>query len=185
MEAARGIEYETLHLAIGLSLLVGNPSNIGAQNWSWIINAQSSTPAPTGCESNSSTLSASHQAASATGADSVIIAIAHLGDSERTRELNRRRLHNVRVFLTDFWKRAPYTVITAEAERVRGYGRVELYVGGRLFDVIAVGTNSDLLVSLTCEPDSIRPKWADRNLYPYLDKKPRPSSKTPSQAEQP
>ena len=105
------------------------------------------------------------------GPNSLIIAIARLGDGEDRRELNRRRLHNVRVFLANSGKRSPDTVVVAQGERVKGYGQVELYVGGRLFDVIAVGTNGDLLVGLTCEPDNIDPKRADQNLYPNLDKR--------------
>jgi hypothetical protein len=128
---------------------------------------------PRNCEGNVFVLNAAHVAANATGADTLIIAIARLGDGERRRELNRRRLHNVRVFLTELQKHKAGTVIIAEGERARGYGRVELYVGGRLFEVMAIKTNDDLLVSATCEPDNIRPKWPDSNFYPYLVKKPK------------
>jgi len=129
-------------------------------------------PTPGNCEDNVFILNAAHVAADATGDDTLIIAIARLGDGERRRELNRRRLHNVRVFLTELQKRKPSTVIIAQGEQVGGYGRVELYVGGRLFQVIAIKTNDDLLVSATCEPDNIRPKSPDSSFYPYLDKKP-------------
>ena len=136
--------------------------------------ANNSTEAvPRNCEDNVFVLNATHVAANATGPDTLIIAIARLGDGERRRELNRRRLHNVRVFLTQLQKHKASTVIIAEGEPVSGHGRVELYVGGRLFQVIAIKTNDDLLVSATCEPDNIRPKWPDSNFYPYLDKKPK------------
>lgn len=122
------------------------------------------------CETNDATLNVTHQTAEAIGSTALIIAIARLGDGERNRELNHRRLHNVRVYLTERWHRNPELVITAEGNRVKGYGRIELYVGGRLFDVIAIKRDRDLLVG-SCEPENIRPKWIDRNLYPYLGQK--------------
>lgn len=155
-------------LAISL-LLAGSVVSI-AQNGSAPANPQPTQLEPTPCGYNVSTLSAAHQEA---GEDGLIIAIARLGDGEQRREINRRRLHNVRVYLTEFdWHRAPETVITAEGERVRGYGRVELYVGGRLFRVLAVRPNRDLSVG-SCEPDDERPVEAERNLYPHRDRRPR------------
>jgi hypothetical protein len=122
---------------------------------------------PSDCEANIAALSAANHDA---GQDGLVIAIARLGDGESRRELNRRRLHNVRVYLTEFdWKRDPKTLILAEGERVKGYGRVELYVKGMQYHVLAVKRNGDLLVG-SCEPDDIRPKKAEENLYPYLDR---------------
>jgi hypothetical protein len=120
-----------------------------------------------GCEGNNSYLSNAHHLA---GAEGTIIAIARLGDGEMKRDLNRRRLHNVRIFLMDFgWHRDPGTVITAEGEKVKGYGRVELYVRGNLFAALAVRRNQDLLVGSCVGPE--------RNLYPYLGRKPERSAK--------
>ncbi len=121
------------------------------------------------CEGNNSDLSGAHHMA---GAEGTIIAIARLGEGERSGELNRRRLHNVRIFLTDFgWHRDPATVITAEGERVKGYGRVELYVRGIPFVALAVKRNQDLLVGSCVGPE--------KNLYPYLDREPRRSTTKP------
>lgn len=127
------------------------------------------------CESNLATLNVTHQAAE--GKD-LIIFIARLGDGESRRELNRRRLHNVRTFLTSelYWKRDPKTVIVAEGERVKGYGRVEIYIKGILFDAIGAERDRDIRVG-SCEPDDIRPKWADEIFYPFLDEKPRKSKR--------
>lgn len=95
---------------------------------------------PYPCEYNISTLSAAHHAA---GENGLVIVIARLGDGEHTKMLNRRRLHNARVYLTEFdWRRGPETVITAEGESVKGYGRLELYVQGKLFRVLLHCTNS-------------------------------------------
>lgn len=124
----------------------------------------------TKCEENIALLSDIHHEA---GEDGLIIVIARLGDGERRRELNRRRLHNVRVYLTEFgWHRSPETLITAEGERVKGYGRIELYVKGKLSALIGLRRNQDLLVG-SCEDGDIRPVKAESNLYPYLDKRPR------------
>lgn len=159
-----------LRYLIVVSLLLAGSSIGTAQNKSAPATEQPSQLMPTNCESNISLLSLAHQAANE---GRLLFAIARLGDGEYKRELNRRRLHNVRVYLTEFdWQRTPEALITAEGERVKGYGRVELYVDGRLFDVIAVKRNGDLLVG-SCEPDDIRPVKAERNLYPYRDRKPQ------------
>jgi hypothetical protein len=152
-----------------LGLLVANAS-IGIVQSAPPNSRQLPQPILGNCETNISFLSNAHHLA---GSEGTIIAIARLGDLERSRELNRRRLHNVRVYLTEFdWHRSPDTVITAEGSRVSGYGRVELYVRGVLFAVLAVRRNQDLLVG-SCEPDSIRPIKAEENLYPYFDRKTR------------
>jgi hypothetical protein len=161
---------KVLHRLLTICLLLVGVSVGAAQNRT----APADSPLPQTilgtCEDNISFLSNAHHLA---GADGTIITIARLSNGERSREMNRRRLHNVRIFLTEFgWHRAPETVITAEGERVSGYGRVELYVRGRLFAVLEVRRNQDLLVG-SCEPADERPVEAERNLYPYLDRKPR------------
>jgi hypothetical protein len=159
-----------LHWLLVVGWLLAASSTGNAQSRLASTDEQSSQPILTSCEENIALLSASHQSA---GEDGLVIAIARLGDGEHRRELNRRRLHNVRVYLTEFdWKRAPETVITAEGERVKGFGRVDLYVGGKLVAVLGIKRNGDLLVG-SCEPDDIRPVKAESNLYPYLDRKPR------------
>jgi hypothetical protein len=123
---------------------------------------------PYNCEANIAVLSAAHQDAAS---DGLIITIARLGGRESKRDLNRRRLHNLRVFLTKFaWARDPKTIVTAEGESVEGYGRIELYIKGKLYDVLAIRRNGDLLVG-SCELDDIRPKKAENDLYPYRDSK--------------
>ena len=122
---------------------------------------------PYNCEYDISILTAADRAA---GDDGLIIMIARLGDAERGRELNRRRLHNARTFLVEFGGRARGTIITAEGERVTGYGRIEFYVAGKLFDVIAVRRNADLLVG-ACSFEGEDPCRfeRERRLYPCLD----------------
>ena len=156
-------------------LAAGIPVSI-AQSGSGPANVQTPYTILGTCEDNISALSNAHHLA---GEEGTIIAIARLGDGERNRELNSRRLHNVRMYLTEFdWHRPPQTLITAEGEPLKGYGRVELYVRGVLFAVLQVKRNQDLLVG-SCEPDKIRPVKAERNLYPYLDRRPGRQTKKP------
>ena len=130
--------------------------------------AQSSEPVPTNCEYNISILTGAHRQA---GDDGLIIMIARLGNGERRRELNQRRLHNARTFLVEFGSRSPDTIITAEGERVAGYGRVEFYVDGKMFSALAVGRNDDLRVG-ACSFEGANPCSfeRERKLYPCLDR---------------
>lgn len=137
------------------------------------VGAQAPTSKPVkptlnNCEMNDHYLDTAHHLA---GDDSTIVAIAHLGTGERNPELNRRRLHNVRAYLTSFgWKRQPDTVVTATGERVEGYGRVDIYVRGGHWASLAVRRNGDLIVGL-CEPDSMRSEEERRTFYPFRDRK--------------
>jgi hypothetical protein len=128
---------------------------------------------PGGCEFNNSVLDVIAQK---TPADELIIVIAHLGDEENRKNLNYRRLHNVKFFLTEFLtdatvRRKPETIILAEAERVKGYGRVELYIKGKLYDVLKARRNADLFVGY-CSREPPEPPCPplERNLYPCRDK---------------
>jgi hypothetical protein len=93
----------------------------------------------------------------------LVIAIARLGNGETSRELNRRRLYNLGVHWKDYGLPAE-RLVRAEGERVNGFGRVELYVSGKLFDALLVKRGRDLCVD--CCDD-------DERLYPYLDSKRR------------
>ena len=124
---------------------------------------------PTNCEFNVSVLAGAVQAA---GEDGLIIMIARLGDRETRRDLNRRRLHNAGAYLTGFGHRPARTIVAAEGARVRGFGRVELYVGGKLFHVLMMNVNNDLAVG-ACSFEGKDPCAfeRERKLYPCLDTK--------------
>ncbi len=131
---------------------------------------------PGNCESNIAVLDSLAQR---TGADELIIVIARLGNNENRNRLNYRRLHNVRAYLTGYFtdptvRRRMETIITAEGERVSGYGRIELYANGRLFWVLKVRHNSDLPVG-NCgrEPPAEPCPPEERNLFPCLDRRRR------------
>jgi hypothetical protein len=96
--------------------------------------------------------------------DSMVIAIARLGDGEYGQELNPRRLQNVLTSLTENLGLRKERMVIASGERVRGYGRVELYVGGKLADALLVNRGKDLCVDC-CD--------IDERYYPYRKDKSR------------
>lgn len=163
-----------LHFALAVSLLLIGSAAVAAQRKvdSGTVQPSQIEATPSNCEENISILGAATQAVAK---DGLLIVIARLGDGERNRELNRRRLHNVRTYLSEYvHARAPETIITAEGERVSGYGRIELYVGGKLFHVLTIPRNGDLLVgSCYYEIDIPADKERQKNLYPWLDRKQR------------
>jgi hypothetical protein len=78
------------------------------------------------------------------GKDKSVIAIASLGRKESSRKLNRRRLGGLRSFLEGAGGLPQNRLIAAEGERVSGLGRIDIYVGGKLFLVFKMGRNKDL-----------------------------------------
>ena len=164
-----------LHFALAAPLLLGSFCVAGAQGKgeSGAVPSSQVEMKPTNCEFNISVLTGAHRVAGDAG---LVIMIARLGNGERRRELNHRRLHNARTFLIEFGQRVPQTIITAEGERVDGYGRVELYVGGKLFHVLMTNPNDDLAVG-ACSFDGDDPCKYEREkkLYPCLDRRSRRS----------
>ena len=126
---------------------------------------------PTNCEFNVSVLTGGHRQA---GENGLVIMIARLGTGETRRELNSRRLHNARTFLVEFGQRAPQTIVTGEGDRIAGFGRVELYVGGKLFHVLMIRANDDLAIG-ACSFEGRDPCTDEREkkLYPCLARNPR------------
>jgi len=95
----------------------------------------------------------------------VIIAIARLGASERSGGLNRSRLYIVRATLIEDLGLREEDVVTAEGARVNGYGRVEIYIGGKLIDSLLV-KHGKALCADCCYPGG------RKYLYPKHKKKP-------------
>ena len=86
-----------------------------------------------------------------------LIIVARLGDGERQRGLNYRRLHNVRLQLTLIGLPSD-KIVVAEGERVSGLGRVEFYVRGEFIGALPIRRGADICVGC-CGPDE--------NFYPY------------------
>ncbi|HYW74155.1 MAG TPA: hypothetical protein VE961_24240 [Pyrinomonadaceae bacterium] len=68
------------------------------------------------------------------GRDKLIIMIARQGDGE-TRTINRRRLGTASQYLQNTRGIPKERVISAESTRVRGLGKLEVYVDGKLLVV--------------------------------------------------
>src|SRR4030095_4998352 len=128
---------------------------------------------PLRCEDNNNVLDVLAQN---TAPDDLIIVIARLGDGENNSRLNQRRMHNVKVFLTEFLadrtvKRKPETVLVAQGERAKGFWRVELFVNGKLYQALMVKKNSDLIVGYCSRDPPEKPcPPIERNLYPCRDR---------------
>lgn len=128
---------------------------------------------PTGCEYNTAILDGLAQK---TKTDELIIVIAHLGPKDTKPNLNDRRMHNVRVYLTEFLtdssvRRRPETIVLAQGDRAQDYGSVEFYVNGKLVDTLKIRPNADLSVA-NCgwEPPENPCPTAMRNLFPCKDR---------------
>lgn len=89
-----------------------------------------------------------------------LIIVARLGSKETRREMNSRRLYNVRLKLTLIGVQ-PDRIIVAEGERVRGFGRVEFYLRGEMVGALPVAQEKDICVGC-CDPDE--------RFYPYKRK---------------
>ncbi len=131
---------------------------------------------PTGCEYNTAILDSLAQK---TNLDELIIVIARLGPNETKPNLNNRRLHNVRTYLTEFLtdpsvRRKPETVVLAQGERAQDFGSIEFYVNGKLVDTLKIRANADLSVA-NCgrEPSENPCPPSMRNLFPCKDNYPK------------
>ncbi len=128
---------------------------------------------PTGCEYNTSVLDSLAQK---TKLSDLIIVIAHLGPKDTKPNLNNRRLHNVRTYLTEFLtdssvRRRPETVVLAQGERAQHFGTINFYANGKLVDTLKIRANSDLSVA-NCgwePPETPCPK-SMRNFFPCKDR---------------
>ena len=69
-----------------------------------------------------------------------LIVIARLGDGEKSARLNWRRLKQVKNQLGRF----DIEAVAASGERVKGHGRVDVYVSGKLLYALPYARNSDI-----------------------------------------
>lgn len=93
------------------------------------------------CESNKAYFDYVATHAGDTGS---LILIARLGDGERSRLYNQRRLHNIGTYFNYIREIPKSRIVKAEGERATGRGRVEVYVRGELMIVFEMGRNQDL-----------------------------------------
>ena len=107
-------------------------------------------------------------------AKTLLIVIGRAGENETKSNLNKRRLHNVRAYLTRFTKQAAdESLILAEGEKVKGYGRLEFYINGKLTAILNIRHNWDLIVG-NCYPDPLDAPFCsvkeNQVFYPCLDR---------------
>jgi hypothetical protein len=126
---------------------------------SWVL-----TEPPVSCHSTWTMMEfAGNNLKSQSNPKGVLIIIARLGDGENWTELNRRRLFNAKeTIVPGFVGVESRRIITAVGERVKGFGRVEFYVGGQMVVEILVKRNKDLPAD--CYDDAIG------KYYPLRDK---------------
>ena len=86
----------------------------------------------------------------AEGKSESFIIIARLGTGERSRQLIRQRLFAPSNYLMESRGLQKNRVITAEGERVRGLGHVEVYVGGKLRILFKMERNKNFVSD--CRP---------------------------------
>ncbi len=79
--------------------------------------------------------------------------IARLGKGENSRELNRRRLYNVRYVLKDRWKIDASRFVVAAGEKVSSEGRIEFYIGSKLTQILLVKKSRDICVACCGDDD--------------------------------
>lgn len=132
-----------------ITVILVATSAIFAQNRDTNTSRLQTTPG--NCETNAALLdSVRTEALQQMSNDKFIFAIARLGDGELSRDRNRLRLRAVKNYLTTSDLPARM-LVTAEGERIKGYGRVELYVNGELRVVLLANRNKLLCVDC-CDP---------------------------------
>jgi len=83
-----------------------------------------------------------------------LFVVARLGVGERRRDLNRRRLHNVRIYFKDGWPKIdPKRFVFLEGDPVEGEGRIEFYLGSHLIQISLVKRGKDICVDCCDYPD--------------------------------
>jgi hypothetical protein len=90
-------------------------------------------------------------AAITAGGDKTITIIARLGAGESSRKLIRRRLNAPVNYLVENRGVSKSRIVTAEGERLRRLGHVEIYVGGNLFITFRMKRGRDFGQGARCK----------------------------------
>jgi hypothetical protein len=108
------------------------------ENRSKPAEAYSSPTSPVNCEDVTAYVETAMVMAQEAGEDSHLIIIARLGDGERSRKLNLDRVNTVKAFMRRWRGRS----VVAEGGRVKGFGRLEIYVGGKQVFILPLRRNA-------------------------------------------
>lgn len=122
------------------------------------VNAQNKVVEPyvvqgdlSACESNAASFDTLANMLRST--DERLFVVARLGRGESSRELNRRRLYNVRTYFKGNWGIDAKRFLFAEGEKVEEEGRIEFYIGSNLIIVSLVKRGRDICVDCCDYPD--------------------------------
>ena len=94
-------------------------------------------------DSNEDSKAALDLVAETAGEGKLIIMIARLGNGESSRRLSWRRLDTARSFLESVRAVPKQRMILAEGEVMRGQGRIEVYLDGKLYMINVFARNKD------------------------------------------
>ena len=125
-------------LAAGLLCCLTCLDVIAQENQAKPAESYTSPTRPVNCEDVTAYVETAMVMAQEAGEDSYLIIIARLGDGERSRKLNLGRVNTVRAFLRRWRGKS----VVAEGERVKGHGRLEIYVGGKQVFILPLGRNA-------------------------------------------
>ena len=105
--------------------------------------AKSSEPILVNGDSNEDSKAALDLVAETAGEGKLIIMIARLGNGESNRKLSWRRLQTAGSFLESVRAVPKQRMVLAEGEVMRGQGRIEVYLDGKLYMIIVSARNKD------------------------------------------
>ena len=125
-------------LAVGLLSCLMCFNATAQENQGKPIASYPSPAKPVDCEGVTTYVETAMVMAQEAGEDSYLIIIARLGDGEWSRKLNPDRVNTVKAFM----KRWRGKSVVAEGERVKGYGRLEIYVGGKQAFILPLRRNA-------------------------------------------
>ncbi len=104
------------------------------------------------CESNAASFD--NLANVLQSSDERLFVVARLSALEKSRNLNRRRLYNVRTYFKEGWPKIdPKRFVFVEGDKVEGDGRVEFYVGSHLIQISLIKRGKDICVDCCDFPD--------------------------------
>lgn len=103
------------------------------------------------CELVTSKLDGIRNIFSNNNSEQMLILIATQGNSERSPLINKRRLYAVKKYLVAMGV-TPERIITAQSDKSDRTGKVEIYVEGKLQEVIFAKKNADIPVG-SCDND--------------------------------
>jgi len=138
MKPMRTISLLGFTLVLGALLVCCAASNLGA-----VQNGRRPEPIMVDGNNNQTTKAELDLLAEKAAKNKLIILIARLGNSEFSKRLSQRRLRTITDYLRFTRAISAERLVTAEGDRVRDIGRIEVYLDGNLFMVFSLGRNKN------------------------------------------